>query len=244
MAKLVRDRDGIRPGYRVRIFNGEKGMSEDFARFLGRCVWYAGASVFMAAIIGWLILAMGMAGYTRGGWPFAITWPTIPVVVIAVGLYLWLAGVDRFRFQGPVEDLKRKVIVQASLFEIANSISTILLKFESTGFHGYLALINWREHNHSFDRYQALIDCLGRSTLGRSHLFGGNANVAAGLQIADITRNVKELESLASGMFRVIYGYHIILWHIVLYPALILTAGSILVLIYWFSRHQQGYPLW
>ena len=237
--RIVHDRDRRRPGFRVLMSYGLPDDSENPLLLVARVVKLACFSVIATLVLGGFLVFAIWRGYQLGGWPWAVLLPTlsfVPVFALFSGV---LALIGRYRFDA-IGHRAEKVTIHSSTDEIAQTLSFVILAFEEIGFDGHLAAINWKRSNHSRVYYQAMVDSLERATEGRSPLLAGQqyGAVAKGLQITDITRNIQELKSMETSMFKVIYRYHLIVWHLMLYPSIALLGASILVFLWWVSSLQ------
>jgi hypothetical protein len=244
--RFVRDREGKRPGFKVRTSWGEPTDSEKFGLWLGRLVGLVTITVTTTVLLITLLYLVGGIVFDIGGLPLATVTVTVVVVGSALILTLRLKWIARYRYEGPIAHRAAKIVIDASEDAIALTLEEAIIEFESIGFDGFLDWLTWRRDNHSRHFYQALVDSLDRITAGESPLLAGNfpSDVAEGLKIADVTRNIKELNSLANSIFRVVHRYELILVDILYIASTPLIAGTAFVLIGWSSNFQQGIPLW
>lgn len=244
--RFVRDREGKRSGFKVKTSWGEPEDSEKFGLWLGRLFNLVVYTVSLTVLLIVLLYLIGKTVFGIGGLPLATVTVTVAVVVSALGLTLRLIWIARYRYEGPIAHRADKVVIDASEEAIKLTLEEAIVEFESIGFDGFLGWLTWRRNNHSRHFYQALVDSLDRISDGESPLLAGNmpSQVAKGLKIEDVTRNIKELNSVASRMCRVVHRNELILVQILYILSIPLIAASVFVLLKWWSNYQQGHPLW
>lgn len=244
--RVVHDRERKRPGFQVTFSWGQPDESEEFGWWLSRVTRVGLYTVLSAMLIGLVIFVLGSAAYKVGGLPLAIVVPTGLIVSLAIVLSCRLVWISRYRYEGPISHRSDKVVIHSSEEAIRRTLGEAILEFEALGFDGFLGWTTWRRDNHSRYFYQAMVDSLDRLTDGSSPLLAGNmpSQVAQGLRIDDITRNIQQLNSLAYRMFRVVHMKELLLVYILYAVSIPMIAGTLLAVLHWFSRSQQGLPLW
>lgn len=230
--RVVRDRDNLRPGYYVQFDNGE--LEQDGSEYLNPaiislCKMGLVGGLTVAILIG--VILLGIQVGNKGGFAYGI-W-TITLILGPPSLLLtgWLRYIARYNFDGPIGYRTPELLINSSLDEMKETLKRAIEGFEKIGFDGYMSWVWWNRHEHSRIYYQAMIDSLGRleRDLGPSGLLNGlPSSVVIGLQIADVKRNIKELNGLAGKMFMTIYRYPILAMRILVLPATVAAVLAIL----------------
>lgn len=225
----------------VKIYYGRPQDSESFLRWLGRLmtlgIYSVGCVVLLVALVGFCF----KAGYDLGEWPIGILFPTAICLPATATLITWTVYVARYKYEGPLAHRKAMISVQAGPEEMKETLREIIPAFQEIGFYGFLNWLSWRKDNHSSVYYQALID-------SQEFLENGPNPSAAALALSNeaVTRNINELNGLATRMFRVHFRYIIIVREMLLAVTMFLTLASAGVLFYWSVLYSRGelFPLW